>query len=314
MRKLFSVLFVVMAQITFAQVSQVPFADPYILLEDGVYYAYGTHADDGIEVYSSRNLKQWKYEGLALHKNNTTQSRWFWAPEVYRLGDKYYMYYSANERLYVATADSPVGPFRQQGGQMMKDVIGDKFSIDSHIFFDDDGSAWMFCVLIDDGLCIWQVQLDKDYVTPIPSTLKKCISVSSAKWENIWPRVNEGPNVVKHNGRYYLTYSANSYESQDYAIGYATADSITGKWTKYEGNPILHRYKDLVGVGHHTLFRDKRGRLRIAFHAHQSAKHIHPRTMYIGTMKFTPEGVMQMTDKGFIRPRSNRPDIVEQKK
>jgi hypothetical protein len=36
--------------------------------------------------------------------------------------------------------------------------------------------------------------------------------------------------------------------------------------------------------------------------------------MYIGTMKFTPEGVMQMTGKGFIRPRSNRPDIVEQKK
>lgn len=177
MRKLFCVLFVLFAQITFAQVSQVPFADPYVLLEDGVYYAYGTHADDGIEVYSSRNLKQWKYEGLALHKSNTTQSRWFWAPEVYRLGDKYYMYYSANERLYVATADSPVGPFRQQGGQMMKDVIGDKFSIDSHIFFDDDGSAWMFCVLIDDGLCIWQVQLDKDYVTPIPSTLKKCISV-----------------------------------------------------------------------------------------------------------------------------------------
>ena len=35
------------------------------------------------------------------------------------------MYYSANERIYVATADLPVGPFRQQGGQMVKDVIGD---------------------------------------------------------------------------------------------------------------------------------------------------------------------------------------------
>ncbi|MBQ5714877.1 MAG: glycoside hydrolase family 43 protein, partial [Alistipes sp.] len=268
------------------------------------------HADEGIEVYSSRNLKTWKYEGIALHKSNTTQTRWFWAPEVYHLGDKYYMYYSANERLYVATADSPLGPYRQQGGQMMQDVIGDMFSIDSHIFFDDDGSAWMFCVLIDDGLCIWQVQLDKDFVTPIPSTLKKCISVS-ADWENIWPRVNEGPNVVKHNGKYYLTYSANSYESQDYGVGYATADSLTGEWKKYAGNPILHRYKELVGVGHHTMFRNKRGKLRIAFHAHQSVERIHPRTMYIGTMEFTPQGVMQMTDKGFIRPKSNRPDIVQ---
>ena len=72
----------------------------------------------------------------------------------------------------------------------------------------------------------------------------------------------------------------------EFEIGQTVRYSRTGtEWTKYEGNPILHRYKDLVGVGHHTLFRDKRGKLRIAFHAHQSAKHIHPRTMYIGTMK-----------------------------
>jgi hypothetical protein len=129
-------------------------------------------------------------------------------------------------------------------------------------------------------------------------------------YEEEYPWI-EGPWVTKHNGKYYLTYSANSYESQDYGVGYATADSLTGEWKKYAGNPILHRYKELVGVGHHTMFRDKRGKLRIAFHAHQSVERIHPRTMYIGTMEFTPQGVMQMTDKGFIRPKSNRPDIVQ---
>lgn len=310
MRHLLTTLLLLLAQISFAQISEVPFADPFVLLEDGVYYAYGTHAGDGIEVYTSRDLKNWTYGGLALHKDDTTQKRWFWAPEVYHLGDKYYMYYSGNERLYIATSDSPMGPFRQVGDQMMKDVIGDRYSIDATIYFDDDGTTWMFFVRNTDGNCIWQVQLDKDHITPIASTLKKCINVSAA-WEDIWPRVNEGPNIVKHNGVYYLTYSANSYESQDYGVGYATATSLDGKWTKFEGNPILRRYKELVGTGHHTLFKDKRGKLRIAFHAHQSTTHIHPRTMYIGTMKFSKDGTLQMIDKGFIRPKSDRPDIVK---
>ena len=46
----------------------VPLGDPFILLHNGTYYAYGTHSDEGIEVYISDNLKTWKYKGLALNK------------------------------------------------------------------------------------------------------------------------------------------------------------------------------------------------------------------------------------------------------
>ena len=35
---------------------RVPFADPFILLHDGVYYAYGTMAADGIAVMTSADL------------------------------------------------------------------------------------------------------------------------------------------------------------------------------------------------------------------------------------------------------------------
>ena len=31
----------------------VPLGDPFILLHNGTYYAYGTHSDEGIEVYIS---------------------------------------------------------------------------------------------------------------------------------------------------------------------------------------------------------------------------------------------------------------------
>lgn len=282
-------------------VSEIPLADPYILLEDGIYYAYGTNAANGIQVWFSRNLKEWAYKGLALNKVNTTETQWFWAPEVYHKNDKYYMYYSANEHLYVATADSPFGPFKQVGSYQMETMLGDEKCIDSHVFFDDDGTAYIFFVRFNNGNCIWKVQLEEDLITPIPSTLRQCI-IATEGWEIILGKVAEGPNVIKYNGKYYLTYSANDYQSQDYAVGYATATSMSSRaWSKYSGNPIVKRVENLVGTGHHSLFTDKEGKLRIVFHAHNSTTAIHPRMMYIGTMEFV-DNVLTLTDEPIIRP------------
>ena len=287
--------------------SQVPLADPYILLDGGKYYAYGTHDANGICCYSSDDLRAWKYEGLALNKTNTTETRWFWAPEVYHVGDKYIMYYSADEHLFAAIGDSPKGPFKQvrknnsTHDYQMEDILGDEKCIDSHIFFDEDGTAYIFFVRFTDGNCIWQAKLDKDYITPIKSTLRKCFAVSQ-DWENKMGRVNEGPNVIKYNRRYYLTYSGNDYRSQDYAVGYATTSNIaTGTWSKYQSNPVLRRWDDLVGTGHHSLFYDKEGILRIVFHAHESTTSVGNRLMYIGTMTFR-SGNLVMQNDPIIRP------------
>ena len=92
----------------------VPLGDPFILLHDGVYYAYGTHAADGIEVYTSKDLKRWKRHGLALNKEDVWADSRFWAPEIYEIHGKFYMYYTADEHICVAISDSPVGPFRQK--------------------------------------------------------------------------------------------------------------------------------------------------------------------------------------------------------
>ena len=70
----------------------VPLGDPFILLHNGTYYAYGTHSDEGIEVYISDNLKTWKYKGLALNKKDSWADRWFWAPEVYEVPHVYFVW------------------------------------------------------------------------------------------------------------------------------------------------------------------------------------------------------------------------------
>ena len=77
----------------------------------------------------------------------------------------------------------------------------------------------------------------------------------------------EGPTVVKWDGVYYLFYSANHYKDMDYAVGYATASSPMGPWTKYDGNPIIRR--DIVGEkgsGHGDIFQGKDGQFYYVYH------------------------------------------------
>lgn len=281
----------------------VPFGDPFILLHGDTYYAYGTEAADGIAVYVSDDLLSWRRVAgnrLALHKDDSWGDRWFWAPEVYEVDGTFYMYYSADEHICVATSDSPLGPFRQTEKKPMID--GEK-CIDNSLFIDDDGKPYLFFDRFNDGLNIWVAELEADLITVRTETMEQCIHVSQP-WEEIWPRVNEGPYVLKHEGVYYMTYSANSYESPFYGIGYATADRVTGPWTKYHGNPILQKPGQLVGVGHSAMFADKEGQLRIVFHSHRSESAIHPRYMNISTVAFAEhegETVMQI-DENYITP------------
>ncbi|WP_321334945.1 glycoside hydrolase family 43 protein [uncultured Bacteroides sp.] len=260
----------------------VPLGDPFILLHDGTYYAYGTHSDEGIEVYTSGDLKTWKLYGLALDKNDVWADRWFWAPEVYEVDGKFYMYYSADEHICVAISDSPLGPFKQAKQEPM---IADEKSIDNSLFIDDDGKPYLFFVRFNDGNNIWVAELENDLITIKKETMHPCIHVSQS-WEEVWPRVNEGPFVLKHNGIYYMTYSANSYESPFYGVGCATATNIMSEWTKYDENPLLQKPGELVGVGHNAIFTDKEGKIRIVYHAHKDKNNIHPRAMYIGNVLF----------------------------
>lgn len=280
------------------------FGDPFILLHDDTYYAYGTYAEDGIAVYISQDLLIWEPvpgNRLALDKKDSWGDRWFWAPEVYHVDGTFYMYYSADEHICVATSDSPLGPFKQA---VKKPMLEGEKCIDNSLFIDDDGKPYVFFDRFNDGLNIWVAELEDDLMTIRDETMKKCINVSQP-WEKVWPRVNEGPFVLKYKGKYYMTYSANSYESPFYGIGYATADEVTGPWTKYEGNPILQKPGELVGVGHSAMFTDKEGQLRIVFHSHRSKTTIHPRFMNISTVRFiTKDGaaIMQIDDN-YVTPK-----------
>ena len=287
---------------------RVPLADPFILCERGIYYAYGTHSPDGITVATSRDLVHWKMDqgrsknGLALHKDDSFGKEKFWAPEVYRVGGRYVMYYSAETHVCAATAESPLGPFRQAE----KKPILERNGIDNSRFIDDDGRVWMVYVHFDKGNVVWLTEMEKDGLRAKPGTARMLFRAEKG-WEMMNPRhsIAEGPFIVKMGGTYVLTYSANHYRDPDYAVGVATARNIEGPWTKYAGNPILRRRFGLKGTGHHSLFKDADGKWRIVFHAHNGCDKddILPRRMYIAGIDFkTVDGVpVPVVDDNFIR-------------
>ena len=270
-----------------AEPNQLLLADPYVLEDNGWYYIYGTHSDNGIVVYRSRDMRSWSNlcgnakEGLALHRDDVWGEKWFWAPEVYKVGERYVMTYSAEEHICYAESDSPCGPFVQRE---KRPYLPEEKGIDSSFFF-DDGTPYIFWVRFSYGNVIWVAEMSRDLREVKLETARRLIDVEEGTWEHRKARVAEGPAVLKHKGKYYLTFSCNDYQSQDYAVGVAVAESVMGPYTRHPNNPILHRHAGYVGTGHHTILPTDKS-LYMVYHAHYSGEKIHPRQTLIAPIKF----------------------------
>lgn len=272
-------------------VSFIYLADPTIFSYKKKFYLYGTvgkNAGQGYLVYVSDDCKNWvlseKNEGFALKKGDAFGSNGFWAPQVFHYKRKFYMAYTANENIAIASGDHPAGPFTQLSKQALAAPVK---QIDPFVFIDDDGKKYLYHVRLINGNRIFVAEMTADFSSIKEETLRECIS-ATAPWENTaggWP-VAEGPSVIKHKGTYYLFYSANDFRNPNYAVGYATSNNPLGPWTKYTGNPILS--KQMIaqsGTGHGDFFKYKK-QLYYVFHAHYSGSKVSPRKAAIIKAKF----------------------------
>lgn len=265
-------------------------ADPFVYKEDGVYYLYVTgDVSNGYRVFTSENLVDWSCRGYCLRKEDVyyadkSANAGFWAPEVFKEGDTYYMIYTAQEHLGIATSDSPLGPFTNTDSSYL---INEFKAIDGHFFRDDNGKIYLYFVgsgtftyngyKNPGGNCIWGGEFNLE--------TRKFVSkpVQLFTWQDepgdVWGVV-EGPEMLKSGDTYYLTYSSSGYGDPRYAVNYATAKSPLGPYTKSPNNPILisddpnrtdAQNPHLYGTGHHsfTTSPDER-ELIIVYHAHRS--------------------------------------------
>lgn len=258
-------------------------ADPAIFRDkDGMYYLYGTDPDSnqGFKVFRSKDLKVWEgavgiLDGYVLTPKTSWGTKGFWAPQVFCHNDKYYMVYTADEQIAVATSDSPCGPFSQKE---RRKIPSDVKQIDPFVFFDTDGKAYLYHVRLTEGNRVYVAELNDDLMSVKEETACECIHAGSG-WENTadaeWP-VAEGPAVIRLHDTYYMFYSANDFRNPDYAVGYATASSPLGPWKK-QGKIISRVNIGKNGTGHGDLFRLGNGQWQYVLHVHNSESSPLPR-------------------------------------
>jgi beta-xylosidase len=117
------------------------------------------------------------------------------------------------------------------------------------------------------------------------------ISPSEA-WEMKDAPVTEAPWIIKHQGVYYLLYSGGSADSEDYAIGYATATNPIGPFTKYLGNPIIHKGGGIFGPGHVSVIQDQAENLWLVYHQQKDKTRGWNRIICIDPIWFDVDGVL----------------------
>lgn len=283
-----------------SQPGEIFYADPTVFVENGKYYLCGTRDSRpaGFALIESTDLVNWKYanptDSLILRVDPSLNygSHGFWAPQFYKTPDgKYQIFYTANEQVAVADCDNIAGRYTTSKPEP---VDGSAHNIDPFLFRDEDGKYYLYHVRFDHGNFIWVAEYDPATREIRKETLKQCFA-NTQPWEktDAYPcdPIMEGPGVVKIGDTYYLFYSCNHFLSPDYAVGYATAPTPLGPWTKNPNNPIIN--KEIVGEkgsGHGDVFRipGEENKLGYVYHVHNSDSVATPRRTRILTLNLTP--------------------------
>lgn len=184
---------------------------------------------------------------------------------------------------YTVTRKTPLVDFTKmpKGHPLYDGVIK---VIDASPFIDENGDKYLFfCHDLGGGgtshyntSTIWGMKMI-DWHTPDYSTVAKLTETGKTKvtgGDDIREgNVNEAPFMIKHNGKYYLTFSVYSFTDKLYQVRQAIADSPLGEYTKValqDGGTVIaaEAQSDFMsGTGHHSFIKAGDENF-IMYHAH----------------------------------------------
>ena len=281
-------------------------ADPSIIYSqtpgDNYWYMYCTtdplNDDDKtgdnfnfhlIPMLRSTDLINWEYMGDAF----TTRPDWLdptsgmWAPEIDFFDGLYYLYYTVpdvadsvsgepgchgDSAIGVATSESPLGPWEDEGVVVEPRRNGDGcnffWTFDPEVV-EEDGQKYIFFGSYYGGVVARELSddgLQSDPGSQVQITI---------------PNRYEGPEVVFHDGYWYLFVSATNCCNgplTGYSVFVGRSEDILGPYVDREGvsllagrvggTPVLSMNGNRwVGTGHNSVFQDFDGQWWIVYHA-----------------------------------------------
>lgn len=278
-------------------------ADPYVYRHlDGNYYFTGSLPEyDGIALRragSLAGLPDAEERVIWRRHEQGPMSIHVWAPELHYLFGKWYIYFAAGEkediwniRPYVleCQGDDPVSDAWTELGRMQRadedEFSFEAFSLDATIFENKGKYYYVWAEKTGVGK-----QISNLYISELASanklkTVQVMLTTPDYDWERFGFWVNEGPAVIKRNGRIFLTYSA-SDTGIHYCMGMLTADEDSDlldpkSWCK-ERYPVLstNEEKGVYGPGHNSFTVDEQGNDILVYHARKE-KEITGNPLYI---------------------------------
>lgn len=259
--------------------------DPFVLFEDGIYYLYGTRAENfgqdvgGFDVYTSTDLENWSepIECFNSIKNNMNTCV-NWAPEVHKYKDAYYMFASFTQiknglrGTFVLKADNPLGPFcLHSDGAVTPDGWE---CIDGTLYVEDDVPYLVFChehtQIFDGGMCYIELSEDLTHYVGEPVTM---FTASEPVW------VKE-----KISFEHYITDGPFMYRTKDNVLLMIWSTFINGEYAeclvRFNDGTIKGSFEHLEPLidddgGHGMLFRAN-DKLYLTYHTPNISLQEHP--------------------------------------
>lgn len=269
-------------------------ADPFICRQwNGKYYftasvpAYDRIilrcADTLAGIADAEEVTVWqKHESGIMSEN-------IWAPEFHYLEGKWYIYYAGGEKddiwkirpyvLECADADPMTGTWNELG--MMQCADDDEFSfrafsLDATVFEDSGKQYYVWAEKVGVGRQISNLYIAEMEKPNKLKTVQVLLTTPDYDWERVGFWVNEGPAVIKRNGKIFLTYSA-SETGVPYCMGMLTADCGSDlldplSWKK-ERHPVLASDPalEIYGSGHNSFTVDEQGNDIMVYHARKES-------------------------------------------
>ena len=230
-----------------------------------------------------------------------------------------------NFKLGVAVSDSPAGPFTDLYNRPIFESAYPV--IDANVLFDKSGKNYIYfsrcCYkhpveseIADSARAqgifdqieeswVYGAELASDFSGIIGEPVlllcpPKSMSDTQAEWESrsvtsgeVGRRWTEGSYIFEHDGTYYIMYSANSYQGEHYAVGYATSKSPLGPFVKAANNPVLSQTANRGGkvncTGHNMVIEMPGGELYTLYHGRMS-DNPGERVVMMDRLEISPEG------------------------
>ena len=268
--------------------SQIVIRDPFVFADEasGKYYMPASDSQS-LKMYVGENLKDWRDLGACfVPDKNFWGKRDFWAPDMFRIGGKYYIvatfscddaigtnkYSNKGKSLLLRgcaalVSDRPEGPYKPVSAA--EPLTPKNWMCLDGTIFGDGGNLWLiYChewVQSGDGEIVAQrVSNDLSKTIGEPIILFRA---SEAKWsrsmrkgENV--RVTDAGVINRMpDGRLLMTWSSSG--KNGYCIGAAVSESgkVEGPWRQLD-EPL-----NSDDGGHAMIFKTFGGELKISYHA-----------------------------------------------